>query len=169
MKQAGPIVTKVVLEAAERGGYQRGRAEQATFTNPLETKKGNPLKTQPANRDIPALPATRSSTALELPDNLDIEAWLEVGQTLGHAERSLMWWIGDWWAYGEQRDYGKRKAVVESEDWTGPNFQVCANAGWVCRRSAHVISASSSRRLSLPSWMLATTHRPFSAEVLRSS
>jgi len=42
-------------------------------------------------------------------------------------------WIGDWWAFGEHQ-YGERKALVESEEWTGPAFQTCAHAAAVCRK-----------------------------------
>lgn len=45
-----------------------------------------------------------------------------------------MWWLGDWWAFGERKGYGERKRVVESEDWDGPSFEVCRNAGYVARR-----------------------------------
>lgn len=34
------------------------------------------------------------------------------------------------WRFGERR-YGERKALVESEDWDGPAFQTCMNAGQV--------------------------------------
>ena len=42
------------------------------------------------------------------------------------------WWIGDWWAFGEHR-YGDRKALVESDGWTGPSFGTCMNAAAVCK------------------------------------
>jgi N6-adenosine-specific RNA methylase IME4 len=51
---------------------------------------------------------------------------------LGKVNRSVSWWLGDWWVYGEHR-YGERKAIVESEDWEGPTFDVCKNTASVCR------------------------------------
>jgi hypothetical protein len=33
----------------------------------------------------------------------------------------------------DSRRYGERKAIVEAEDWEGPDFQTCANAASVCR------------------------------------
>jgi murein tripeptide amidase MpaA len=48
------------------------------------------------------------------------------------AEGAVQWWLGDWWAFGEHR-YGDRKAIVEAEEWEGPKFQACRDAGWVCR------------------------------------
>jgi hypothetical protein len=73
-----------------------------------------------------------TETSWTPPDNLTESEWLEVGKTLGRAERSIAWWIGDWWNYGEHK-YGDRKAIVESEDWSGPDFKTCANAGSICR------------------------------------
>jgi N6-adenosine-specific RNA methylase IME4 len=46
---------------------------------------------------------------------------------------AIQWWIGDWWAFGEAR-YGDRKAIVEAEDWGGPSFQTCMDAGWVASK-----------------------------------
>jgi hypothetical protein len=57
--------------------------------------------------------------------------WVAAGQTLGRIERSVAWWLGDWWAFGESR-YGQRKAMVESEEWEGPSYQTCKNAALVC-------------------------------------
>jgi hypothetical protein len=52
---------------------------------------------------------------------------------LGEIERAAAWWIGDWWVYGEHRN-GERVAILESEDWTGPNFQTRANCGAVVKK-----------------------------------
>ena len=43
----------------------------------------------------------------------------------------MQWWLGDWWRFGEHK-YGERKALVESDDWTGPIFHKCADAAYVC-------------------------------------
>lgn len=71
-------------------------------------------------------------TGYELPDDLSVENWTEVGRALGRVRGSVMWWVGDWWAYGEHR-YGERKAIVDADDWDGPTFQTCMDAGSVCR------------------------------------
>lgn len=55
------------------------------------------------------------------------------GETLGKVERSVAWWIGDWWAFGEAR-YGERKAIVEAEEWDGLSFQTAMNAAALCRK-----------------------------------
>jgi hypothetical protein len=48
---------------------------------------------------------------LRLPEGLSADDWRALGEQLGRAERSVMWWIGDWWAYGEHR-YGDRADIV---------------------------------------------------------
>jgi hypothetical protein len=55
-----------------------------------------------------------------------------VGREFGKLDQVTQWWVGDWWAFGEHH-YGDRKAFVEGEDWSGPAFRTCHNAGGVCR------------------------------------
>jgi hypothetical protein len=64
------------------------------------------------------------------PDNLSESEWRAIGERLGRMERSVSWWIGDWWAFGEHR-YGARKAAVDG--CQGPSFQACVDAANVCR------------------------------------
>lgn len=68
----------------------------------------------------------------ELPSDLTEAEWRAGGEFLGKVERCISWWIGDWWAFGEAR-YGERKAMVEAEDWEGPDFGACRNAAVVSR------------------------------------
>jgi hypothetical protein len=58
--------------------------------------------------------------------------WHELGIALCRLDEAKQWWLGDWWAFGEHK-YGDRKAILESDDWTGPSFGTCANAASVCR------------------------------------
>jgi N6-adenosine-specific RNA methylase IME4 len=83
--------------------------------------------------DLIRLPGETSPTGWRMPDRLSERQWKAAGEALGRAERAVMWWIGDWWAYGEHR-YGDRRAIVEAPGWTGPSFQTCVNAATVCRR-----------------------------------
>jgi hypothetical protein len=76
--------------------------------------------------------AVLSEVGLTLPKETTFEQWQKVGRELGRFQRAISWWIGDWWAFGEHR-YGDRKAIVESEEWTGPGFQACMDAGSVSR------------------------------------
>jgi hypothetical protein len=58
--------------------------------------------------------------------------WIEAGIVLARIGAGLMWWVGDYWIYGE-KNYGDRKAIVDDPNWQGPSFQTCANAASVCR------------------------------------
>lgn len=73
-----------------------------------------------------------SKTGWSLPANLTESEWKEAGSALAKVEGAMNWWLGDWWAFGEH-GYGDRKALVESDEWEGPDFQTCHGAAWVCR------------------------------------
>ena len=71
--------------------------------------------------------------ALTLPPDLAFETWAKFGLELARRSSTLMWLIGDWWAYGQHR-YGERLALVEGADWQGPAYQTCMNVASVCGR-----------------------------------
>jgi hypothetical protein len=72
-----------------------------------------------------------TAVSLTLPGNLSREKWSEAGRALGQLQNRTLWYIGDWWAFGDHR-YGDRKAIVGADDWEGPEFQTCMDAAWVC-------------------------------------
>jgi hypothetical protein len=72
------------------------------------------------------------SLAWKLPDDLSKSEWIEAGIVLARIGTGVMWWVGDYWVYGEKK-YGARKAIVDDPNWQGPSFQTCANAASVCR------------------------------------
>jgi len=78
-----------------------------------------------------ALPGDVTATGLALPENLSIERWLAIGEQLKTAERSLMWWIGDWLRFGE-RKYGEMYA--QGMEATGLEYQTLADAKWVAEQ-----------------------------------
>lgn len=80
---------------------------------------------------IEGLPGEGGTTWYRLPESLNVHQWKAVGEQLISVEKSVMWWIGDWWVYGEQK-YGERASAVK--DWDGPSFQSCQDAGWVCKK-----------------------------------
>jgi DNA modification methylase len=72
------------------------------------------------------LPGHWSRTSLALPDNLTFEEWSSVGEQLAQVADATMWWIGDWWHYGDHQ-YGERaKAVAEHHRYA---YQTFKNAG----------------------------------------
>src|SRR4051794_37738054 len=80
---------------------------------------------------IPNLPGV-TAVGLALPDDLPEEAWWKVGLQLNRAASWTNWAMGDWYNFGSHR-YGDRKALIESEEWTGPGYQACMDIAMVCR------------------------------------
>ena len=78
------------------------------------------------------LPGKVSSTSLVLPKTFSEKQWQEVGHELRYCGASVMWWLGDWWAFGEEHEYGSRKEFVESWE-NGYSYGTCMNAGTVAR------------------------------------
>jgi hypothetical protein len=58
-----------------------------------------------------------------------IAARFDLADAVGlRLERSVSWWLGDWWAFGEC------ETIVEAKDWEGPEYQMCMDAASVCRK-----------------------------------
>lgn len=74
-----------------------------------------------------------TKTGWNLPATLTEEEWKSAGASIAKVEGAMMWWLGDWWAFGNHA-YGDRKALVESDEWDGPSYQTCAMAAKVCTR-----------------------------------
>lgn len=79
--------------------------------------------------EVLALPGAATDVALVLPPDLSFDEWADVGRDLARVTKACMWWLGDWWAYGEHR-YGERASQALDSDL---DFQTWANAGWVSR------------------------------------
>ena len=45
-----------------------------------------------------------------LPDDLSEDEWIEAGIVLAKIGAGMMWWVGDYWIYGDKK-YGGRKAL----------------------------------------------------------
>ena len=89
-----------------------------------------------------SLPGEVTPVSLQLPDGLKFEAWEAIGGQISECERSVMWWMGDWWRYGDQA-YGERAAQALDSDY---GFQAWADAGWVAGK------IESSRRHEVLTW-----------------
>ncbi len=84
----------------------------------------------------------RTDTALVISGELPYELWVEQGKELNRIGGAIMWWLGDWWAFGEKK-YGERVTAIKELDW---EFRTCHNAGMVSRKF------QSDRRRSLLTW-----------------
>lgn len=73
---------------------------------------------------------------LDLPDGLPYEHWAAMGHVLRTVERNALWWLGDWWNYGE-REYGEmasQEAKDAVTDATGYAYETVKKAAWVASR-----------------------------------
>ena len=90
--------------------------------DPPEPDDGHPLDWYPQPANV-GLPGTLTETSYTLPENLNLGEWLAIGETLQRMERSVKWWLGDWWNYGERR-YGdmasqaSRDAILDATGYT---------------------------------------------------
>lgn len=76
------------------------------------------------------VPGKLSAVGWQLPKNMDEEQWLDCGTCLSRIEGAVQWWMGDWWAYGEDREWGRG---VEIADKIGINYGTVRNYGTVAR------------------------------------
>jgi len=82
------------------------------------------------------LPGVLTETSYTLPENLNIGQWLKVGETLQRMERSVNWWLGDWWNYGTRR-YGDMASQASRDaihDATGHTYNTVRQAGQVAAK-----------------------------------
>jgi hypothetical protein len=84
----------------------------------------------PITLDLPEQ-AISTTTSLTLPKGLTKDQWVAIGRTLGKSDRSLRWWIADWWVYADHR-YGDRK-VLAATGLFGLAFETLMDYGTVAR------------------------------------
>jgi hypothetical protein len=65
---------------------------------------------------------------------LIFEDWQSVGQTLQMIAGASLWWIGDWYLFGEDH-FGELAAQAIGDD-TGYSARTVQQAAWVCGRFA---------------------------------
>lgn len=112
-----------------------------------EPGDSHPLDWYPEDSEQIGLPGVLTETSYTLPDGLNLGQWLAIGETLQRMERSVMWWIGDWWRYGQRR-YGEMASQASKDhvkDVTGYTYNTV-------RRAADVAASfeSARRRADVP-------------------
>lgn len=81
------------------------------------------------------LPGRLRDDGYDLPDNLTYDEWWAIGELLQQMERSVQWWLGDWWRYGERR-YGEMSSQATKDaikDKTGYTYGTVMNAATVAK------------------------------------
>jgi hypothetical protein len=137
--------TGLITRAGEHAYGPYGQL-QAPLWNPTEAgiapweEQGSPQSLRRSDRAVLSRPfadpismlSSVSATSLDFPANLTFEDWVSFGRNLGRIQNvCLPWWVGEWWIAGHR--YGERKAIVETEDWEGPSYRLCATYGSVVR------------------------------------
>ena len=70
------------------------------------------------------------SISLDLKDDLEYEEWVEIGEALTNQAKHIMWWLGDWWNYGD-RKYGE--LASQALDFGIP-YSTFSNAAYVANK-----------------------------------
>jgi hypothetical protein len=90
-----------------RRHHVRSRQHTSTFRksrNDTEDSKGRTANFISAGSE--AISPTRWSPKLAWKfHGLSISKFASIGDALSRAEQSVMWWIGDWWAYGDKQGH----------------------------------------------------------------
>ena len=72
----------------------------------------------------------RDSNYYVFADDTTYDQWIEIGKNLIQATQNIMWWIGDWWNFGE-RKYGELAAQALDMDIPYSTF---ATASYVANK-----------------------------------
>ena len=68
--------------------------------------------------------------SLDLKEDLKYEEWVEIGEALTNQAKHIMWWLGDWWNYGD-RKYGE--LASQALDFGIP-YSTFSNAAYVANK-----------------------------------
>ncbi len=93
---------------------------------------GNGAQVAPQSGTVLGIPGIALPHGLQLPSGLTFEAWESVGRTLQTMVGAALWWIGDWYLYGEDR-FGESAAQAIGDD-TGYSARTVQQAAWVSSR-----------------------------------
>lgn len=76
------------------------------------------------------LPGIKDDMSYQLPPDLAIEDWEEIGGTLQQMEKSVGWWIGDWWRHGVHKwgQMASQGAKDHLRDRTGHAYDTIRHA-----------------------------------------
>jgi site-specific DNA-methyltransferase (adenine-specific) len=110
--------------------------EMVRLPLPEPDDDSHPLDWYPEDSEAIGLPGTLTETSYTLPEGLNLGQWLAIGETLQRMERSVQWWLGDWWNYGERR-YGEMASQASRDhvrDATGHAYHTVRQAGQVAAK-----------------------------------
>jgi len=68
---------------------------------------------------------------MQLPPQISLERWRQIGDHIGGIHNSSAWWLADWLIYGQQKYPDRyRRAIAE----TSLDYQTLRNYVWVARK-----------------------------------
>lgn len=85
----------------------------------------------PIEVELSSVGAQFTPLELRLPDAMPREEWVRLGVKLNRSSQVINWWIGDWAAFGERKQYGDLK---EFADLNGLDYGYLANMVYVSSR-----------------------------------
>jgi len=109
----------------------KGRAVTHRVDSDITAGRARAMPEDLPERAPTALPGSLTEISYSLPPDLTYERWESIGQGLQQMERSVQWWIGDWYLYGEDR-FGERSAQAVM-DLTGYERSSIQNYASVAR------------------------------------
>ena len=119
-------------ERPEWGGTSP--SPDAELSNDLTRGRDSALVARPEEALEP-LPGDLTATSYRPPEDLPLARWLSIMETLQQMERSIQFWLGDCWNYGELKygEYAAQGLREQIEQATGRTMQTIYDYGWVCR------------------------------------
>lgn len=118
-----------MIEEAETYCYDISSETDAEVAAALEKSRG--LTEAGVNVESWSLGMKYDAGRLAIPERTTFEAWLEIGVTLGHMERSVQWWIGDWLVFGERHFPDRYSQAIEATHYS---YSTLSKAAYVARQ-----------------------------------
>lgn len=72
-----------------------------------------------------------TETSLVIQKNISFDEWMSIGDFLKQVNKCVLWWLGDWLNFGENKYGEKYSQALDETDYT---YGGLANASWVSNR-----------------------------------
>jgi N6-adenosine-specific RNA methylase IME4 len=67
----------------------------------------------PRSDSVKFLPGNATTTGWLVPEDITRDEWVRCGKRLTIVEGAIQWWLGDWWAFGGNREWGDGRKIAE--------------------------------------------------------
>ena len=79
----------------------------------------SPIDDLPLQVELSATGARFTPLGLDLPEQMPIEGWAELGRKLWRTDQVMQWWLGDWAAFGLRKYDQERRKQLRPQEPTG--------------------------------------------------